>query len=114
MAPASAIAASTISASSSSESCGGQVGLDQLRLEPLGRRLLGAVAAAVGLRGLEPLLALALEHRDLVAGAELGVLLQGVDDQAQRGGALALARLHRGADVGLDTFENGLAHRLKL
>ena len=54
----------------------GQVALDQLRLEALGGGLLGPPGALVGLGRLDPLLALALQHRDLVALAELGVLLE--------------------------------------
>src|SRR6476646_6167505 len=53
-----------------------QVARDQLRLEALGARLLGTPRLLVGGGGLEPLLALALEHRDLVALAQLGVLLE--------------------------------------
>ena len=76
VAPVSATAASTSAASSSSESCCGQVALDQLRLEALGGGLLGPPGAVVGLGRLDPLLALALQHRDLVALAQLGVLLE--------------------------------------
>src|SRR3954447_7299539 len=72
-----------------------QVGLDQLRLEALGARLLGPPRLLVGLRRLNPLLALALQDRDLVALAQLRVLLQHVDDQPQGARALAVTRLHR-------------------
>ena len=65
----------------------------------LGSGLLVAARLAVGLGGLEALLALALEHGDLVAVAELRVLLQGVDDHPQGARALALAGLHRRAHV---------------
>src|SRR3954453_3522870 len=84
----------------------GQVGGDQLRLGLLGRRLLLAPALAEGLRRLEALLALPLQHGDLVALAELCVLLEGVDDHAERRGAIAVARLHRGAHVLLDLGED--------
>src|SRR5262249_25277891 len=76
-----------------------QVGLDHIALGALGARLLVAAAASVGLRGLEPLLALALQHRDLVAVAELRVLLERVRDQAQRRNAIALAAAHPGLRV---------------
>ena len=90
LAPVSATAASTSSSSSSSESCVGQIGLDQLALEALLGRLLRAPRPLVGLRGLQPLLALPLQHRDLIALAQLGVLLERVDHHPQRRGALAL------------------------
>ena len=79
----------------------GQVALDQLRLA-LG--LAGQVVAAAlaeGLGGLQPALALALEHLDLVAGAVLLRLLQLGHHHAQRARALAVARLQRGVGVGL-------------
>ena len=77
----------------------GQVGLDHLGLALLGLGEVVAAGVAVGLGGLEPALALALEHVDLVAAVVLLGLLQLVGDQAQRAGALAVARLERGRHV---------------
>src|SRR5262249_54575932 len=88
-----------------------QVGLDHIGLGALGARLLVAAAASVGLRGLEPLLALALQHRDLVAVAELRVLLERVRDQAQRRNAIALAGAHRGLRVLLNPLEDRHARK---
>src|SRR5215203_4511939 len=84
-----------------------QVALDQLRLEALRGGLVDAAGALVGLGCFDPLLALALQDRDLVAVAQLRVLLEHVDDHPQRPRALAVARFHRRLDVVLDLFENG-------
>ena len=89
-----------------------QVGLDQLRLGALGGGLLGPPGALVCLGRLDPFLAFPLQHRDLVAFAQLGVLLQRVDDQPQRRGLLAFARFHRRPHVALHLLEN--AHGIKV
>ena len=70
-----------------------------------------ATAVAVGLGRLEPALALALEHRQVVARGVLLGLLQLVHDQPQRVHALALARLHRVLHVMLHSLE--YRHRVK-
>src|SRR5215203_3711602 len=82
---------------------------------PICRCSLAPVSATgilVGLRRLDPLLALALQHGDLVAIAQLRVLLEHVDDHPEGAGTLAVACFHRRLDVVLDLFENG--HRLRV
>src|SRR4029079_4542716 len=91
----------------------GEVGLDQRRLVALGGGLLGSPAALEGIRCLDPLLALALEDGYGVALALLLVLLERAGEAPQRSDAVALARLHRRAGVGLDSFEDLVAHRPK-
>src|SRR6185312_16800636 len=73
-------------------------------------RLIGPVALAKGLGGIEAPLALALERCDLVALALLLLGLQGVDEHAEPADTLLLACLHRGLHVLLHLFED--AHRL--
>jgi len=59
-----------------------QIALDLSRLGLLGGCALIATALAVGGRGLEPALALAPQHRDLVVATGLQILLKRVGDQA--------------------------------
>ena len=63
---------------------GGQVGLDDHGLALLAVGELRAAAVAEGARGLEPALALAAQHRELVAVALLGRLLELGEHQPQR------------------------------
>ncbi len=77
----------------------GHVGRDDLSLALLGLGGVGPPAVAVGLRGLEAALALALEDLDGIAAVVLLRLLESVGDQAQRMDALAVARLERGLHV---------------
>ena len=53
-----------------------------------------------GVGGLEAALALAAQHRHLVAAALLGGLLELGEHEAQRADAILLAGLHRAGDVG--------------
>ena len=82
--------------------------LDQRRLALLAAGEVLAPGLAVGAGGLEPALALALEHRHLVGLAPGGVLvglLELVAHEPQRADALAVAALHCGGDVLLDALE---------
>src|SRR4051812_46167171 len=88
-----------------------QVSLDQPRFRLLSVGLVGPVALAQRLGGIEPPLALALERGDLVPLALLLLGLERVDEHAQLTDPLALAGLHRGLHVVLDLLED--AHRLK-
>ena len=83
---------------------GGQVRLDRLGLVGLARREILAARLAVGLLGLAPALALAAQHRLLVAGALLRVLLELGEHQAQRRDAVLVPRLHGGGHIGPDPF----------
>ena len=101
-APVSAIAAATIASSSSSCELRRQVPCDQLGLGLLLLGELGAAAVAELRGGLQPALALAAQHRELVVAALLGGLLQLGQHQPQRADALLLAGLHRAGDVGCE------------
>ena len=85
----------------------GQVGLDQLGVALGLAGQLVAAPLAEGLGGLQPPLALALEHGDLVVAALLDRLLELGEHHAQRARALAVARLERGVGVGLQLVEYG-------
>ena len=78
---------------------GGEVALDQLGLGLLLLGELGAAAVAELRRGLQPALALAPEHRQLVVAAVLGRLLELGQHQPQRADALLLAGLHRAGHI---------------
>ena len=84
----------------------GQVGLDHLRLGLLGGGALLAAALAEGLRRLEPALALAAEHSDLVVVARFASCWRAFASMRSVADALASRRLHRLAGVRLDLFEN--------
>ena len=78
---------------------GRQVAADQLGLERSCSRQLGAARVVELLGGVEPALALAAQHGQLVVGAVLGGLLQLGQHQPQRADALLLPRLERGGHV---------------
>src|SRR5215217_2194635 len=82
----------------------GQVRLDRLGLVGLARRELVAARLAVGQLGLAPALALAPQHRLLVARALLRILLELGEHQAQRRDAVPVPRLHGGGHIGPDLF----------
>src|SRR5215204_1190324 len=65
---------------------------------------LGAARLAVGQLGLAPALALAPQHRLLIARALLRVLLELGEHEAQRRDAVPIPRLHGGGHIGPDLF----------
>ena len=102
LAPDCATARATISASCGVVELGRQIGGDDRRLGGLAVGELVTAAVAEGSLGLAAALALAAQHRELVAGALLGGLLQLRQQQPQRADALSLAGLHRDDEVALD------------
>ena len=90
-----------------------QILVDDLCLTLLGAGQVLAARVAVGLGRLEPALALALQHRDLVdllLARLLGGLLQLAREHAQRAGPLTVTGFERSAGVALDLLEDCHAH----
>ena len=114
VAPTSAMTSSTISSISSSESGSGMNSSRIVELALLGLGLLLAAAGAERLGRLDALLALALQHLQLLVLGERALqlllgALERVEDQAQRVAALGVARLHRVLDLVFDVVDQAHA-----
>jgi len=93
---------------------GGHVTLDDPGLGLLAVGELASAGLAELLRGLEPALALAAQHRELVGSAVLGVLLQLGQHQSQGTDALLVAGLHRAGHVGANLIDEAHTFRIAL